>query len=450
MWKRSRLFVLALLASCPGAAWGRSAGVAAVGCDGCHSGGKEPTVKLSASPLTAAVGEPITLTIDVSQTNGTSAGFYLTTAFDAPGKFSAIESGTTVATSGMFQTSARTGSGGTTTFKVQWAASQPTGVAFDVYALSANGDRSNRGDGAGSARLELTVGCEGNAYYIDQDGDGFGSDDPVFRQRRECSQPLGYAPRAGDCDDFRATVFPGAPELCDMVDNDCDKEVDDAVVSQPYCEDRDGDGHGVESGTTKMDCKPTAGFGVCDDDCDDRDERLFPGAEEVCDQRDNDCDGEVDEGVLPVCGVGSCARRARGCAASDCTPGEPLPEACNGFDDDCDGVADNGDDAALCGAGKRCVAGACTGDGGGGSSSGAPSAPGAGGGPSGGVSAGAGGAGGSVSGTDSEGGCAVAPPGSPSRAAVFLSAALGALVARRRRAAASGHCAKKTGSGPPA
>lgn len=86
MWKRSLVSFLLALSSCPGAAWGRSGGVAAVGCDGCHSGGKEPTVKLSASPLTAAVGEPITVTIEISQANGPSAGFYLTPAFDSPGK----------------------------------------------------------------------------------------------------------------------------------------------------------------------------------------------------------------------------------------------------------------------------------------------------------------------------------------------------------------------------
>jgi Putative metal-binding motif len=436
MWKRFSPSVLVALLALPSAAWGRSAGVAAVGCDGCHSGGKEPTVKLSASSLTAAVGEPITLTIEVSQANGPSAGFYLTTAFDAPGKFSAIESGTTVATSGMFQTAARSGSGGTTTFKVQWSATQATGVAFDVYALSANGDRTNRGDGAGSAQLELTVGCEGKRYYIDQDGDGFGSDDPVFRTRTECSQPAGYAARAGDCDDFRVAVFPGAPELCDMVDNDCDEEVDDAVVSQLYCEDRDGDGHGVKNSTTKMDCKPTAGFGACDDDCDDRDARLFPGAEEVCDLRDNDCDGEVDEGVLPVCGVGSCARRARGCSAADCTPGDPLPEACNAFDDDCDGVADNGDDAALCGAGRRCVAGVCTGDG---SSGGAGAPPVTGGGAGGGAGGGstAGGTGTMVSSKDA-GGCGLAPNHAPSRSALLVTAALlTVLTVRQRRRGSS-------------
>ncbi|HEY8924940.1 MAG TPA: hypothetical protein VIU64_11210, partial [Polyangia bacterium] len=51
-------------------------GIASMGCDICHSGGKEPTVTLSASPMQPAAGEAVTLTVTISQTNGTTAGFY--------------------------------------------------------------------------------------------------------------------------------------------------------------------------------------------------------------------------------------------------------------------------------------------------------------------------------------------------------------------------------------
>lgn len=363
---------LALL-TCAAPARARSAGLAAPGCDGCHSGGKTPMVTLSAEPSSADVGELVTLTITVSPTNGASAGFYLTTAFDAPGVFGALESGTAVDASGALHTTPRTGSGGSTVFRVAWTATRATGVAFEVFALSANGDRSVRGDGAGTAHLDLTAGCTGAPYYIDQDGDGFGSDDPVFRPRLDCALPLGYAAKAGDCNDFRAQAYPGAPEQCDLLDNDCDGAVDEEVVNQTFCADADGDGHGAPSGVTKIDCKPSEGFGACDGDCDDRNEAFHPGAEEVCDLLDNDCDGEVDEGVRPVCGFGLCARRARSCREGDCTPGEPVPETCNAYDDDCDGVADNGDPAELCGnSGSRCVAGHCVGDS---SPAGAPPTP---------------------------------------------------------------------------
>jgi len=315
------------------------------------------------------VGQVITLTIGVSQANGSTAGFYLTTAHDAPGKFEAFEAGTVASSSGVVHSMPRTGSAGITTFKARWTASQATGVAFDVYALSANGNKTNRGDGAGSAELELLVGCTGSAYFIDQDADGYGSDDPAYASRKDCATPPGYAEKSGDCDDFHADVHPGAVEQCDLKDNDCDGQVDEDVVNQPFCEDKDGDGHGAPSSAPKMDCKPSPGFAVCDNDCDDRAKTTYPGATEICDGFDNNCDGKVDEGVRMVCGVGLCGRYATGCT-SICTPGQPRAETCNGYDDDCDGTVDNGTNESLCGdATVSCVAGRCDGAGSGGAAS---------------------------------------------------------------------------------
>ena len=337
----------------------RKAGIAAAGCNGCHSGGKDATVSLTASPMNPMLGQPVTVTVTVLATNGTTAGFYLTTDYQNEGMFTAIEAGTAASVAGVTHTTPRAGSGGSTVFKAQWSTTVATGVSFSVYAVSANGDGTSRGDGAGEAHLSIVAGCAGTQYYIDQDGDGYGSSDPGFRSRLECSQPQSYAPNNLDCVDFAAAIHPGAAELCDGKDNNCNGQIDEGVVYTPYCEDKDGDGHGITGGTTKMDCKPSMGFGDCNGDCNDNDPTVYPGASEICDGRDNNCNSKVDEGVRMTCGVGWCRRYAEGCTAT-CTPGEPIKETCNYFDDDCDGVIDNGTDAELCGGpGLLCVLGKC-------------------------------------------------------------------------------------------
>jgi len=100
-----------------------------------------------------------------------------------------------------------------------------------------------------------------------------------------------------DCDDADAEVNPGADELCNGVDDDCDGSVDvDAVDARWAFTDADGDGFG----------DPTRGVLVCvlgedqvqdDTDCDDADPLVHPDADEVCDPADvdEDCDDLVDD-----------------------------------------------------------------------------------------------------------------------------------------------------------
>ena len=156
----------------------------------------------------------------------------------------------------------------------------------------------------------------------------------------ECTDfvDLGYGLLGGgDCDDYQQTVSPAAIEICgDGLDNDCSGIVDDAT-------DADHDGHYAIGS-----CASPA------DDCNDGRESVHPGATELCDGQDNDCDGTIDEpfsdkGAACTVGLGLCARTGiKVCStAGDATicsaqPGTPAAEICDGLDNNCDGQIDDG------------------------------------------------------------------------------------------------------------
>ncbi|MFO7962810.1 MAG: MopE-related protein [Desulfobacterales bacterium] len=147
----------------------------------------------------------------------------------------------------------------------------------------AEGDHTIEVMASGSSERSdsITVKVAGSADCTDADGDGY------------------YAEATGcwpvDCDDTDAAINPGAVEVCDGKDNDCDGEVDEGVQNI-YYQDADGDGYGDPMNSIQ-DCSAPSGYVTDNTDCDDTDASVNPGAAEVCDDGiDNDCDGEVDEG----------------------------------------------------------------------------------------------------------------------------------------------------------
>jgi hypothetical protein len=156
---------------------------------------------------------------------------------------------------------------------------------------------------------DLRIAVVGNG--VDADGDGYTSD--------------------VDCNDNNASIHPGATEVCNGVDDNCNGSVDEGF-------DKDGDG-----------------FTTCGGDCNDANPAIRPGATEVCNSIDDDCDGLIDEGFdQDGDGYTTCG--------GDCNDANPQihpnqPELCNGIDDNCNGQVDEAFDAD--GDGYTACAGDC-------------------------------------------------------------------------------------------
>ncbi|HNG89284.1 MAG TPA: MopE-related protein, partial [Saprospiraceae bacterium] len=136
-------------------------------------------------------------------------------------------------------------------------------------------------------------------YYADADGDGYGKISPDSVLTCSVLPPSGYAANALDCDDSNAAVYPGAPELCDDLDNDCNGFTDDGIPYFTYYADGDGDGYGKISPDSVLTCSvlPPSGYAANALDCDDSNAAVYPGAPELCDNLDNDCNGSTDDGI---------------------------------------------------------------------------------------------------------------------------------------------------------
>jgi hypothetical protein len=141
----------------------------------------------------------------------------------------------------------------------------------------------------------------GTSWYADADSDGYGD---AGTTTSACSAPAGYVASAGDCNDAVATIHPGASETCNSLDDDCDGTVDDgATGAATWYADADGDGYGDASSTTTS-CSMPGGYVASGTDCDDADSAVNPGATEVGNGIDDDCDGSIDEDLTPAIAEG--------------------------------------------------------------------------------------------------------------------------------------------------
>jgi hypothetical protein len=187
------------------------------------------------------------------------------------------------------------------------------------------------------------------------DVDGYGDGNVTITGT---SQPPGYVTNSSDCNDLDPAINPAATETCNFRDDDCDGQVDEGC--QVFYRDSDADGYGLWNVQTRAMTQPP-GYSNTGGDCDDADPAIHPGAIETCNFKDDDCNGQVDEGCqvfyrdADADGYGLWHVQTRAMTqppgystiGGDCDdananirPG--APELCNGINDDCDGLTDEG------------------------------------------------------------------------------------------------------------
>ena len=161
-----------------------------------------------------------------------------------------------------------------------------------------------------------------------------------------------------DCDDGDSQVHPGVTEVCDGIDNNCDGQIDEDVLTNFYW-DEDGDGFGDETAQIEA-CQAPEGYVPNGNDCDDADALTYPSAAERCDDKDNDCDNLVDEELVSQWfldqdgdGFGNATELVNTCSPpenyvdndGDCDDTDPeiapnIEEICDGIDNNCDDEVD--------------------------------------------------------------------------------------------------------------
>ncbi len=160
---------------------------------------------------------------------------------------------------------------------------------------------------------EIDENLELFTWYLDNDNDSWGSNSAPAIEA--CRRPDGYVAQRGDCDDNNELIRPGATDApADGIDANCDG-------TELCFADLDNDGYRTGNGTvifssdTRCDGDGEASVDTPTGDCDDSLDTVYPGAPELCDGEDNQCNARIDEGA-------ACYANGEACEdPSDCNSG---------------------------------------------------------------------------------------------------------------------------------
>jgi hypothetical protein len=296
-------------------------------CHNCHEAHDPPQITVTTSAARVEPGQPVTITITAKHAKAKVGGVLVDSnglgtleVIDAVGT-RLFDNTTTQATHAMPQTYLN----GQVQFSFRWIAPATVGaVQLDVWSNAANDNLKPEDDSPAGVVTGVSVGCDGAWYYLDADKDGAGAQKTgVF----SCTAMPDRILQGGDCDDQNPMVSPAAVETCNSRDDDCDGMTDNGFTPVLLVADADGDGFGSTIGMSMIGCPPIANFAPSFDDCNDTDASVHPGAAEVVNGRDDNCNGQRDEAAAgpttPAGGSGGTAPpAAAGCAAA--APNMPL------------------------------------------------------------------------------------------------------------------------------
>lgn len=164
-------------------------------------------------------------------------------------------------------------------------------TTYTIGSLSDESCTATATDLLGTATVTRSMGTQ---YYSDADGDGYGNPLAITQA---CSMPVGYVDNGLDCDDTNLDRYPNAEEWCNNLDDNCNGQIDENLSLSTYYLDADGDGYGNAS-LFVLACTIPSGYAYNALDCNDGVVGVNPGAIEICNGLDDNCNTAIDE----VCG----------------------------------------------------------------------------------------------------------------------------------------------------